>query len=597
MAPRAILSILAAALGAGFASASHQPRDVQLVSDVDQFNSLVDAHGGFPHQTFRSSDIVAPIFEVNTWDRNLTDDSTHIFIGSVYGEMKGGPMILDASDLSLVYADQEYENAYFSEPQTIKGKNYLTFWEGYHSRGHANGFCLVMDEEYNVRYNVSAVGLHGALADMHEMHVTHNDTILFTTYNNIKYDTTAVGGEKDSLMQDSGFQEVDPENNELLFDWHASDWFDVNDTFARYDKAYGVGPDSGFDFFHINSVEKSLDGNYLISSRHLSLLSLIDGTDGHPIWILGGRHNQFKDLSNGTATNFGWQHDARFYNNETHITMFDNHGEHTGACEPDDCKTRGLHLEINTDDMTVRTVAEYYHPGHIDSGAMGGMQKLPNGNVMTGWGYSPGFVEFTEQGELAMDIQRGKLGDKNIPDMFAYRVVKGNWTGRPNWPPSVAMDAPHGTAENATLFLSWNGATDVDRWALFAGEDPETLKDYSNFRGTVGKMGFETVVSLGHKPEGRYVASAAVAANGTILGSSLVWDMSTKQPVMLASKIDSIEPPKSHTKTYGVGGAGVAAAAGVLGFAVWWYRRRRRSAEPVRDFEKAEYKMVATDDQ
>lgn len=256
MATRALLSIFITALGAGFASAAVEPRDIQLLTDVDQFNSLADAHGGFPQQTFRSSDIVAPVFQINTWDRNLTDDSSHIFIGSVYGNMKGGPMILDANDLSLVYADQEYENAYFSEPQVIGGKNYLTFWEGYHTRGHANGFCLVMDEQYNIRFNVSAVGLHGALADMHEMHVTHNDTILFTTYFNIQYDTSEVGGEENALMQESGFQEVDPATNEVLFDWHASDWFDVSDTFARYDESYGVGPDSGFDFFHINSVEK-----------------------------------------------------------------------------------------------------------------------------------------------------------------------------------------------------------------------------------------------------------------------------------------------------------------------------------------------------
>lgn len=256
MASRALLSTFITALGAGFASATIEPRDMQLITDVDQFNMLADAHEGFPHQVFRSSDIIAPVFQINTWDRNLTDESSHIFIGSVYGHMKGGPMILDARDLSLVYADQQYENAYYSEPQVIGGQNYLTFWEGYHSRGHANGFCLVVDEEYNIKYNVSAVGLHGALADMHEMHVTHNDTVLFTTYFNIRHDTSEVGGTKDSLMQESGFQEVDPETNELLFDWHASDWFDVNDTFARYDSGFGVTADSGFDFFHINSVEK-----------------------------------------------------------------------------------------------------------------------------------------------------------------------------------------------------------------------------------------------------------------------------------------------------------------------------------------------------
>lgn len=230
--------------------------DVFPFTNAADFTALADQTNGFPNQRFRSSDIVAPIFQVNIWDPSLVDDSPYIFIGSVYGHMRAGPMILDARDLSLIYADQRYENAYTSEVQMINGSRHLTFWEGYHSRGHANGFCLVYDEDYNLKYNVSAVGLHGALADMHEMQVTENATVIFSTYWNIPYDVSPIGGPPDGLLMDSGFQEVDAATNELLFSWAASDHFAITESFARYSEGFGVGPDSGFDFFHINSIQK-----------------------------------------------------------------------------------------------------------------------------------------------------------------------------------------------------------------------------------------------------------------------------------------------------------------------------------------------------
>lgn len=478
---RSIAAYAAASLllGAGFASADREP-----LTNIDEFVALADEHEGFPHQTFRSTDIVAPVFQINSIDRDQLDDQRYLFIGSVYGHMKGGPMIIDSRDFSLVYADQKYENAYTSEAQIIDGERYLTFWEGYHTRGHANGYCLIFDEHYNLKYNVTAQGLHGALADMHEMTVTKDKTVIFSTYFNIPWNCTSIGGPEDGLLMDSGFQEVDMETNEVLFDWAASKHFAVEDSVADYARGFGVGPDSGFDFAHINSVTKvkkpsipapshvvaNIDdqteaGNYLISSRHLSLLALIDGTDGHPIWILGSKNNQFKDLSEGNATDFSWQHHARFYQNESHITMFDNHGEHTGSCEGD-CRSRGLHLEIDDEEMTVRVVQEYYHPERVDAGAMGGFQSLPNGNAMVAWGHTPAFVEFTYDGTPVMDVQRGKIGGGTQNDMFAYRVHKSDWKGRPNWSPSIAMDSSSGTADGATLFLSWNGATDIEKWSI-----------------------------------------------------------------------------------------------------------------------------------
>lgn len=85
---------------------------------------------------------------------------------------------------------------------------------------------------------------------------------------------------------------------------------------------------------------------------------------------------------------------------------------------------------------------------------------------MTGWGHNPGFVEYKSDGMPVMDIQRGIIGGEVLADMFAYRVNKGDWTGRPPWPPTVVADAPNGNTLEATIYVSWNGATDVASWAI-----------------------------------------------------------------------------------------------------------------------------------
>lgn len=122
--------------------------------------------------------------------------------------------------------------------------------------------------------------------------------------------------------------------------------------------------------------------------------------------------------------------------------------------------------------MTASVLQEYYHPGSLDSGAMGGFQSLDNGNVMLAWGYNPSFIEYDTDGIVVMDVQRGKIQQGFQADMFAYRVHKGGWKGRPYWPPSAAVDAPYGTTENATIHLSWNGATDIASWAIVSVSFP-----------------------------------------------------------------------------------------------------------------------------
>ncbi|PTB66238.1 hypothetical protein BBK36DRAFT_1118859 [Trichoderma citrinoviride] len=533
--------------------------DIPPLTNTSEFTSLTTSQTGFPSQTFRSSPIVAPIFLLNSppQNDNLADNASHIFLGTVYGTQRAGPMIFSARDLSLVYADQQYENTYASNAYLVNNTRYLGFWEGGHTRGHANGNCLFFDEAYNLRYNVTAQGLNDARADMHELSVTGAGTVIFSTYFNIPFDCRPVGGPEDALLMDSGFQEIDLATGELTD-----------------------------------------EGDYLVSARHLSVLTLIDHKTGSPLWILGGKQNQFTDLSGGAATNFSWQHDARILPSssssspKTHITLFDNHGEESGFCPPDtQCSTRGLRIAINPTLRTARLVSQFFHPEGINSGAMGGYQTLDSGNVMTAWGYNPSFVEYTPDGTPVLDVQRGAIGGAEaVPDMFAYRVHKGNWVGKPSWPPSIAVEAPNNSTHEATIYVSWNGATEVSSWAIFASNDHKTINNHTNLLTQSPRQGFETIIPLPSTDANstrRYVAAAAVSSSGDVLGSTVVLDLEDGgKPATVTSDIVSLKPPSpppaasaegrsSNTSSIGVMGASIFSVAGIVYVASYFWRRRR----------------------
>lgn len=128
-------------------------------------------------------------------------------------------------------------------------------------------------------------------------------------------------------------QEVDPVTKSLLFQWRASDHVNLNHTFwypnirGSTNASYwqGASQEHSWDFFHLNSVQKDEHGNYLISARHMNSLYYVDGKTGDILWTLGGKKNDFTDLSEGRATDFSWQHHARWASPDlTKISLFDD---------------------------------------------------------------------------------------------------------------------------------------------------------------------------------------------------------------------------------------------------------------------------------
>lgn len=349
-------------------------------------------------------------------------------------------------------------------------------------------------------------GSHGRAVDLHEFHITIDETAVFTIYDVRSVDLQSIGGPEAGWIYESIFQEIDIESNELLFQWRASDHFSYLDVAIDYD-GEGTSLQEPWDWFHINSVDKDEHGNFIISSRYTNSLAYIDGTNGNVLWQLGGKNNSFTDLSGGAATNITWQHHARFQSQYTTpnttkvVSVFDNASR--GQASPQ-YPSRGLLVDIDTANMTVSVRGEYWNPVPISSQSQGSMQILNNGHVFLGYGYNAAWTEFGADGEVLCDVHFGPSVGFGSGETISYRAFKQEWVGRPLTLPDVALSG-------TVAAVSWNGATEVTTWVL-EGLKNGTVSGFE-FISAVPKDGFETRISL--PPDLQYTTLRIVALDKT----------------------------------------------------------------------------------
>jgi hypothetical protein len=367
--------------------------------------------------------------------------------------------------------------------QRYRGSPVLTWWEGLIELGHGVGEYVIADAAYRTIRRVQASsGLRG---DLHEFVLTHRGTALLTSYRVTDADLSSVGGSRKGTVQDAIFQEIDLSSGNLLLEWHSLDHVPFEESYA------GVGAD--WDYFHINSVDLDSDGNLLVSSRSTHTIYKVD-QGGAIRWRLGGKHSDFS-MDSGSA--FAWQHDVRRQPDGT-LTVFDN-----GATPAVEKLSRALILELDERTMTASLVRQYTHPP-ILSGSQGSVQLLPSGNVFVGWGETPRISEFDRSGAILFDALLGHRYE-------SYRAFRLPWSARPAEAPTIALG---GGGRNRTVYVSWNGATEVARWQLLSGAaDGLLLPGVS-----VAARGFESAIAT--DASGPRFAVRALDASGVSLGQS-----------------------------------------------------------------------------
>jgi hypothetical protein len=396
-------------------------------------------------------------------------------------------MIADASGEVLWFHPTVPKTAMNFRAATYRRKPVLTWWEGKSSNGLGTGTHVIVDDTYRVVARVPAG--RGRQSDLHEFLITPENTALLTSYEVRDADLTSVGGPASGKVIGGIVHEVAIPSGRVLFEWKSLDHVDLSETHAPW-----LG--HPLDYFHINSIDLTPDGRLLVSARNTWAVYKISRRTGEVRWRLGGKRSDFKM---GKGTVFAWQHDAR-HQGHNRITIFDD-----GAMPQVEPQSRGLVIQLDQKSRTARLVRKYVHrPNRIVSRFMGNMQALENGNVMIGWGSEPYFTEFGPNGEVVLDARLPKGG-------MNYRAFRLPWHGRPFLPPSAVYRYRHG---QGTVYVSWNGATEVAAWRLESGPRPGSLRAGS----AVARRGFET--ALRTTPGHKYARAVALDAAGHVLGRS-----------------------------------------------------------------------------
>ena len=137
---------------------------------------------------------------------------------------------------------------------------------------------------------------NGYPTDIHELQILENGNALLMIYDFEIIDNRGIApnGRPTVTVEALVIQELDPAGRVLL-QWHSLHYLPVTDSEDRY--LNGREP---IDYAHGNSIEEDIDGNLLISSRHLNEITKIDRHTGAIIWRLGGKGNRASvDLSQG----------------------------------------------------------------------------------------------------------------------------------------------------------------------------------------------------------------------------------------------------------------------------------------------------------
>ncbi|KAK4889247.1 hypothetical protein LTR27_011924 [Elasticomyces elasticus] len=477
-------------------------------------------YGTHVTQTFRSTTIKALQLNLMLPFSACDDDGSKLFLAPRGTRIlsDSAPMIFDANGDFIWTPERKYGQVYNFQVQQYKGEPHLIFWAGNDAiDGHGAGHYYMLNKHYEQVARISAT--NHLTADLHSFSSTSNNTAILSIYQTVVTDVPAGHGTSKGYIWDCLFQELDIETGKALFEWRASEHFAVTDSYIRSNGAMRTKP---WDFFHINMIEKDEQGNYLISSRHLRAIIYVDGRTGDVLWQLGGKHSSFTNLSGGEATSFVGQHDAHWADaSHSAITLFDNGADWQDMTAP---RSRGMRIAVDLRNMTTRLEAVYTNPNEILSISQGSYQTLANGNVLLGYGFNGVMTEFDKNGTVLCDAWFMPQTRFGSGDVQSYRDMKYPWTGLPRTSPSLVFDG----VEEA-LSMSWNGATEVKRWMLYAAhQDDGEFTTWMSFP----KQGFETqfVVDLDRDVK-RYVRAVALDVEGRRLGMSLTVDMGNRTSV------------------------------------------------------------------
>ncbi len=300
---------------------------------------------------------------------------------------------------------------------------------------------IVMDSAYTV-IDTFTVG-NGYTTDVHELVLLPDGHALLMAYDPqpVAMDTVVAGGDPNATVIGLIIQELDEQKN-VVFQWRSWDHFAITDAVVS---PLATLTGSLVDYVHGNSIERALDGNLIISSRHLNEITKIDRNTGDVIWRMGrnAANNDFTFPNDPRG--FSHQHDARILPNG-HLTLFDN----GNLLNP--LYSRAVEYALDESTHVATMVWEHRHSPEIFAGAMGGMRRMADGSSVIGWGGNFGSAKLTD-----VDADGNVRTELQMPAPWVtYRAFRSPWrTSRFSIEPSSVVLQTTGQAawDTATVTL------------------------------------------------------------------------------------------------------------------------------------------------
>jgi len=270
---------------------------------------------------------------------------------------------------------------------------------------HSTGKFYALDSSYAM-VDSFACG-NGYPTNEHDLQILANGHSLLMSYDyqTVRMDTIVPGGDTAASVIGLIIQELD-ENKNVVFQWRSWDHFKITDATDDIDLTAHT-----IDYVHGNSIELDIDGNLIISCRHMDEITKISGTTGEIIWRLGGKKNEFQFENDPRG--FSHQHDARktFSGN---LSLFDNGNLHSPQY------SSSLEYQLDETGKIANLVWNYSNNPHYSS-ALGSTQKLDNGNTFIGWGsnFNPSITEVKQDGTKTIELY--------FDSAHCYRAFRFPW--------------------------------------------------------------------------------------------------------------------------------------------------------------------------
>ena len=508
-------------------------------SDVWPWLQYKTSHHTPPHMNIsvNRKDELAPGYVFLDPSDVLRHDGTEELSGTGFIMTTDGDLVYAGLETGMGFCNDWTAGMTDFRKQTYKGKSYLTYWNGCNTRkahwGHRWGRVTFIDEEYTnftlnpeLGINTLDPAPRGQI-DVHEHQMTDRNTMLVTSYNNTRVNLTELGGPDDGWVADAMFFEIDIETQNVLFEWRAIDHLPLKKHNMGWHGAGNATEKVPWDWFHINSVQL-VGENYLVSARHHWSVYLLS-KNGSVVWELNGVDGgDFGSI----PSPFHWQHHARAWNVTEEgmaVSVFNN--KVSGNKVPE-FQTEGIayYLTMPASNSTPPRLLKRLQTNEepLYSGTQGSYTAdLGNGNGFIGYGFLPIAREYGKAWDGTDLLWQAQFGQPKA--VQSYRVYKDTWHGTPkHWDPVAKVEQVRSLKPR--VYVSWNGATDIEGWAVYAGKTPDALESV----GVAPKMGFETVfelprwrdscVQVGAIREGKIIRASNVDCIGdwsTIWGSEV----------------------------------------------------------------------------